>query len=679
MIRHYFKLAKRGLLKHKYYSVINVFGLVFGMLSALIISKYIGGSLQFDRFHEQKDRIYSITQEESIHGNSQKKSDATYSGVAELITQYPEVINATRYSYHVESLIITDGKSENTVSFFENKIFSVDSAFLKIFTFPLRYGNPQTALSRANSIVITSSASVRYFGNLNPIGKTLTVRTPWGQETTYEVTGVTEEIPGRSQFKFDFLLTHAQLDPKEFWLVPDCSTYLLLKGNTNTSELSDKLTGTLKEVPELKSTNRKLTVSLDSIADVQLLTTEYLLIAVGVFIVLISWVNYINQVIAQSYWRMKEIGVLRVMGATHVNLKQQFVVESSIICLTSLILIVIIYLNLEPFLQSFTNGHLLPLIEDPTMINFIFLSIFLGGVILASTIPTVILFSPNFGTTLQNAYNSKIGSIGLRQLLVVVQFSISTVLMISVFVISKQLDYMHSKEKGINMEDVLIVQAPIIRDTSWNVKRKTVEVFKEKCARQPFVLQVASSTTVPSEEYRQETYLSLQGNSAKSMVHQNGVDENFFDLYGVEFISGQNFIPEANWKNKNSIILNESAAKALGIVDFDKMINAKIVDHESNEVYDLVGIVNDYHQTSLKYKMRPVAFKFNVLRGHFSFKMKDEGLKNSDLEEKLNAIRQIWEQSYPDASFEYSFLEEKFAAQDREDHYFGKLFNYFTI
>jgi putative ABC transport system permease protein len=211
------------------------------------------------------------------------------------------------------------------------------------------------------------------------------------------------------------------------------------------------------------------------------------------------------------------------------------------------------------------------------------------------------------------------------------------------------------------------------------VKRKTLELFKEKCARQPFVLQVASSTTVPSEEYRQETYLSLQGNSAKSMVHQNGVDESFFGLYGVEFISGQNFIPEAKWKNKNSIILNESAAKALGIVDFDEMINAKIVDHESDEVYDLVGIVNDYHQTSLKYKMRPIAFKFNVMRGHFSLKMNGAGLTNFEFEENLNAIKQVWNQTYQDASFDYFFLKEKFAAQDREDHYFGKLFNYFTI
>jgi putative ABC transport system permease protein len=679
MILHYFKLAKRGLLKNKYYTFLNVFGLVFGMLSALVIAKYIGGSLQFDRYHVKKDRIYSITQEEFINGNPQKSSNATYWGVGELVNQYPEVIDITRYNYHIGSLIIAEGDSGNRVSFFENRIFSVDSGFLKIFTFPLRYGNLETALSGGKSIVITSSASQRYFGNLNPVGKTLTVRVPWGKETTYEVTGVVEDVPKQSQFKFDFLLSHTGSDPNEFWFVPDCSTFVLVKENANTSDLSRKLTATVNEVPQLKSTNRKVTISLHSIAEIQLSNSEYLLIAVGLFIVFISWVNYINQVIAQSYWRMKEIGVLRVMGATQLNLKKQFVVESSLICLTSLILIILVYLGMEPSLQSLTDGHLLPLVGDPTLINFIFLSMFVAGVILAAAIPALILFSPDFGKTLQNAYSSKIGGIALRQVLVIVQFSISTILMISVFVISNQLDYMERKDKGIDLEDVLIVQAPIIKDTTWNVKRKTVEVFKQKCAEQPFVVAVASSTSVPSEEYRQETYLSLQGNPAKSMVHQNGVDEQFFDLYAVQFLAGRNFIPDANWKNKCSIILNESAARALGIVDFDKMINAKIVDHESDEVYELVGIVKDYHQTSLKFKVRPIAFKFNVVRGHFSLKMKGKGSGEFKLDEKLSAIKQVWAQTYPDASFEYFFLDEKFAGQDREEHSFGELFNYFTI
>ena len=153
------------------------------MLSALAIAKYIGGSLQFDSFHLKKDRIYSITQEESINGNLQKKSNATYWGVGELISQYPEVISWTRYSQHVESLIIGDGEKGNRVSFIENKIFVADSSFLKIFTFPLIYGNPTTALSRVNSLVLTRSTSQKYFGNGNPIGKALTIRVPWGEES----------------------------------------------------------------------------------------------------------------------------------------------------------------------------------------------------------------------------------------------------------------------------------------------------------------------------------------------------------------------------------------------------------------------------------------------------------------------------------------------------------------
>lgn len=679
MIIHYLKLATRDLLKNKYYTCINVFGLVFGMLSALIIAKYIGGSLQFDSFHLLKDRIHYLTQQESTDGNEVKRSHSTYWGVGELLDQYPEVANATRYGYHVESMIIADGEAGHSVSFFENKIFSVDSGFFDIFTFPLINGDPSTALSRPNSIVLSRSASQRYFGDRNPVGKTLTLRAPWGWDTMYEITGVVSDIPPRSQFDFDFLLTQNPLAPEEFWYVPDYSTFLLLKEGVDTRSLSGKLTNALSAVPQLKSTNRKVVMEMESLAVVHLSTTEYLLLATGIFIILISWVNYINQVIAQSYWRMKEIGVLRVMGATRANLKAQFVVESALICLSSLIIVVVLYGAVEPFLQSLTDGHLLPLLHDPTPLNFVFLFIFLTGVVLAAAIPSVIFFSQNSGAVLRSNYTANIGGIGLRKVLVVVQFSISTILIVSVFVISGQLDYMTRKDKGMDMENVLIIQAPVVKDTSWNVKRKTVELFKNNCAELPFVTAVASSTSVPGEEYRWETYLSLEDNNTKSLVHQTGVDAHFLDLYHVTFLAGRNFNANAMWKNRNSVILNESAAGALGIVDYEKMINAKITDHESGEVYELAGIINDYHQTSLKYKMRPIAFKFNATRGHFSLKIGDDASTEEEWEDRVRAIKEIWARTYPDASFEYFFLDEKFAAQDRDDYYVGRLFNYFTI
>src|SRR5687768_17475610 len=195
MIRHYFKLAKRDLFKNKYYTFINVFGLTCGMLSVLIIAKYVGCSLQFDSFHLAKDRIYSVIQHESLNGNLQQDRNSTYWGVGQLINQFPEVISTSAYSHHVESVVIADSERGSKVSFVENRIFITDSSFLRIFTFPLINGDSKTALSKLNSIVLTKSASQRYFGSANPIGKTLTIRVAWGEETEYEVTGVMEDIP----------------------------------------------------------------------------------------------------------------------------------------------------------------------------------------------------------------------------------------------------------------------------------------------------------------------------------------------------------------------------------------------------------------------------------------------------------------------------------------------------
>lgn len=347
----------------------------------------------------------------------------------------------------------TEGEKADKVSFIENKIFAADSNFLKIFTFPLIYGDPETALSQANAIVLTQSTSKKYFGEADPIGKTLTIRVPWGAENNYEVRGVVADVPQKSKFRFNFLITPSPLHANDFWAFPAYSTYLLLKEKAAPAELSKKLTSTINQTAPLKSTNREVVVSLESFANTQLSGTEYLLVAVGLFILLISWVNYINQIIAQSYGRIKNVGILSIMGASRTNLKSQFLVESSLVCLISLALIISIYWSIEPFLQSFTNGHLLPLIGDSSLINFGFLAVFIIGIALAAAIPTVVLFSQNFTLALRNRYSAKVGSMGLRKALVAVQFSISMILIIGVFVITNQLEYMKDQDKGINMEN----------------------------------------------------------------------------------------------------------------------------------------------------------------------------------------------------------------------------------
>jgi len=674
MISHYFKLAKKVLIKNKYYTIINVFGLVCGMLSALIIAKYIGGSLHFDTFHVNKERIYALTHEESVDGNPLIKGSATYWEIGELINQYPEVISVTRYSYSVESLVKYEGENNNKVSFIENRIFAADANFLKIFTFPLIYGDPETALSKTNSVVLTKSVSQKYFGNANPIGKILTKRVSWGDETTLEVTGVVEDLPQNSRFRFEFLVHQSPLTTEFLWDVADYTTYALMKEKADPLELEKKLTRNVNEASPLKLTNRKILISLDSFANKQLSTVAYLLVIVGLFILIISWVNFINQSIAQSYGRFKEVGILRVMGASRTNLKTQFIFESGLVCLISLILIISIYLSLEPSLQSFTDGHLLPLIGDPTSINLIFLAIFVFGAVLVAAIPSVILFSKNLTPTLQKGVFGKMGSMRLRKVLVILQFSISVILMISIFVITDQLEYMNDKDKGINIENTIIVKSPMEKG-SWNSKAEKLKLFKEKCKELPFVLGITLSSTIPGAEYRWETFLSLDDQNEKTLVYLNAVDAHFLDFYDVKFIAGNDFIPHAPWKNRSSIILNESAVQALGFVDFDKMLNRKLVVDGDNQ-FELIGIVENFHKTSLKYEIRPMAFKINGGFGQFSLKI--QNLENQDLQRKISDIKNVWGRVYPDIPINYYFLEERFKSQDREDIYFAKLFNIFT-
>lgn len=680
MVFYYFKLARKNLIKNKYYTAINIIGLVFGMLSALIIAKYVGGSLQFDSFHSKKELIYSLNQKEFFEGNQRKERNSTYLGVADFLSQVPEATNFTKYYKHVESLVIAEQDNGNVISFTEGGIFISDPSFFKIFTFPFIQGSEKTALATTNSIVITRSTSERYFGNSFPVGKSMTIRTTWGEEKTYEVSGVIDDIPKLSRFKFDFLIIENELNTDEYWTVPDYSVYLLLKKNANPSLTGEKLTSILKDVPQLKSANKTVSISLESVADVPLSITDYLLLIVGIFIILISWINYINQIIAQSYWRIKEVGVLRIMGAARFDLIIQFVIESGLICLISLILIMAIYLGLEPSMQAFTNGHLLPLIGDPTSINLIIIAIFGVGTVITALVPTIVLLSQDFGASLGNIYNTKIGSVGLRKALVIFQFSVSTVLMISIFVISGQLEYLQAKDKGLDMENIIVVKAPMAKDTTFIAKRQILRLFKERCSELPIVVDVTSSTTVPGEEYRRETFLSFEDINTKKLVHQSGVDDHFFSLYNAKFVAGDDFISDALAKNRTSIILNESAAKALGISDYQKAVNAKIVDYEEPElVYNLIGIVKDFHQTSIKYEVKPMAFKFNNQRGHSSLKIRAAGSNGTEVAKGLASIKRIWKESYPDVAFEYFFLDEKFAAQDTENRHFGRFFKYFTI
>lgn len=680
MVSHYLRIARRIFQKYRYYTALNIIGLACGMFGALIIAKYVGASLQFDSFHVNRNHIYSVTQQESIGGGLQPERNSTYQGVAQIMEQFPEIRQTTTYSQHVEALVFTVDNDGERESFTENTIFISDSGFFRIFTYRFVEGMAETALSRPNSIVITESAAHKYFGNASAIGKTLSIRTSWGEERSYDVTGVIVDMPQLTRFRFQFLINRSPATTNELWDIPDYTTHVLVQEKADMAQLQKKARLRMREVPELRSANKEVQLMFRSIADARLTTTELLLSTLGIVICVICWANYLNQIIAQAYWRTKEIGVLRILGATKSSLRMQFAIESFLTGMIALLVVVTVYLVSENWLMTVTDGHLLPLIGDPTAVNSIFLLVFISGIALGATVPTLVLLRQNLEGTLRSAFAPSIGGVTIRKIFVVLQFSSSALLMLGTFIVSGQLKFMESKDKGMDLNHVLVVKAPIAKDTTWVAKRATLELFKQQSLDLPFVAEVASSTTVPSEEYRQETYLSIKGEDSKTLVHQNGVDENFFSLYRIEFAAGHDFIPDARAKNRESIILNESAARALGFAKADDAISRRLVDHEDPEMsYEVIGVVRNYHQTSLRYEVRPLAFKYNLFRGHCSMRIDADYLEKNKLNDMLSQLRNIWKKSYPDASFDYFLLDEKFRAQDQQDQYFGSLFNAFTM
>lgn len=680
MVVHYLRLALKTISKHKYYAVINVLGLVCGMLSMLIIGNYIAASLAFDNFHVKREQIHFVVLQESTPHNELAEIPATYQGVASMLDQFPEVTAVTRYNRHVEALVIAKAGDKDPESHVENRIFISDSAFFRIFTFSFTHGNSLTALSRQNTLVLTESAALKYFGSSDALGNIMTIRTSWGQETSYEVVGVVADVPPLSRFQFDFLIRTSEPHPDEMWHFPDHLVFALVRENADIVELEKKVTAQVGNVAELKSANKTVIVGLNSFAESSLTPTENLLLIVGVTIGIICWANYINQTIAQAFWRLKQISVQKVLGASKTNQATQFAAEALIICTTSLLFVFVIYISLENWLTLLTNGHLLSLTGSGHQINLMILSIFAAGASVATVAPTLVVFRQRLEQSLRSSFIPGVGGIAVRKLFVVIQFSITTLLVVGIFVIARQLEFLTTKEKGFNIENILVVKAPMAKDTTWRAKLKTLQLFKQEVAQLPFVTEVSSSTTVPGEEYRQETYLSLQGDEQKIMVHQNGVDENFFTLYGMSFVAGHDFIPDARAKNAESIILNESALNAIGFSAPEDAIHAKLIDHENPEVsYEVIGVVKDYHQTSLKYQIRPLAFKYNLFRGHCSIKLDESFIAQGNFDNTSTSLLQIWKKTYPDAAFDIFFLEERFRSQDEQDQQFGMIFKSFTI
>lgn len=686
MLRNYLKIALRSLLKNKVYSFLNIIGLAIAVVSSVIIFQYVLFEGSFDRFHSKADRIFRIRFDYYQNGEKDGSRASTYSAVGPALQQdYPEVESFARLMPFGEGTVLT----YNNQAHFEKKIFYAEASFLNIFSFPLVKGDVETALLKPNTIVISESAARRILGNEEPVGKIIQVFT--GQPTPMEIVGVFQDVPENSHIKFDFLVSYTTTYPwgwtQSDWGRLDIYTYILLSEGADFHELQAKLPAFIEkyEGKALRSTNSWEELYLQPLQDIHLhsdLSGElevngnykisFFLTIIAVFIMLIAWINYINISSANALDRAKEVGIRKVAGASHGHIALQFLFETIMINCMAIATAAILIFVAQPYLEVLAGKPLTLAVFGDVKVLVTLLAILLFGILLTGAYPVIALSSFAIANVLKGKLKRSPMALMFKRGLVVFQFTASVVLIISTIAVYQQIKHMQHQQLGIAIDQVLVVNAPQqISDSSFTAR---MEPFKNELRQLAQVSHVAASTAIPGEEVGRIQNFRIASKTAefKNLFRVIGIDDNFLPAYQSSFVAGRNFSGELTGP---SVIINEAALELLKLKDAQDAVGQKVLWQERNSVFEIIGVIRNYHQQSLKNDFAPTIFFYNPAAwGFFSIK-----LNNADLKSTIAHVGENWNNFYPGNPFTYFFLDDFFNRQYKEDWQFGRMVTVFSV
>jgi putative ABC transport system permease protein len=682
MIRNYFKITFRNLWKNRGFSFINIFGLATGIACSLLIFLFVTDELSYDRFHKDSDLVYRVVKD-FVNDDGSKIPDATTPAALAPAMQreMPEVASITRIRPNWgRNYLIKYGNKKIT----EEKLFGVDSSFFDVFTFPFVMGNSKAAFRDINSIVLTQAAAKKLFGSENPVGKTLSVDA-FGDMV---VSGVLKDVPSNAHFHFDLLVSFNKQpgtsSQNNNWHGYNDYTYVKVKQGTNIS-------GLVKKIQALNDRNVQKSFSIfyvQQIKDIHLTSNlkwelepngdkqyVYIFILIGLFIIIIAAINYMNLATAKASVRAKEIGVRKVAGALRESLINQFLVESVITCMIASFLAIGLAQMLLPIVNELI-GKQLRLFNDPKLLVYILAgTIFLG--IAAGFFPALYLSSFKPITVLKGFKLNEQGALSLRKVLVVVQFTISIVLIIGVLVISQQMHYIMSARLGLNTNQVATISNVGFLSSSDR------NAFKNELERLPGVQAVSASNGMLPGRFS-TTRVNVKGSKNEQQVNFISVNYNYLNLLNIEIKEGRGFSPKFQGdtltngipggpleQTIGSVILNETAVRDLGIkapaVGKQLLWSA---NKDTSYYLNIVGITKNFHFTSMRNEIKPFAFMVNPnAQGTFLVK-----LSGKNISPTLAQIENKWKTFSGERPFEYSFLDETFARLYQSESRFQKVF-----
>jgi len=701
------KISARSLLKNKSLSLINILGLSVGLASAILILLHVDYEYSYDKNWAKADEIYRISYTRYQNNQLSFKSARTLGGMAPVLKEkIPEVIGSTQMFKDV----VTVYNEDNQIA--DIQMYVTDSTFQSVFQLDYIDKKTDNPLIPLYASVISESAALSLFGTKDAVGKWFKVCQGW----RFCVTGVYRDIPSNSHITFDMLLSwqtynhyfqnwddasgselvknpNAYLQKKQMtswdYGYNGWYSYLLLQPGTNPKQIESKIAQIgVNYTQKITQNNGKAAFQLQPIKGIHLnshLENEIkangdrnsvlAMVFIALVILIIAWINFVNLTIVRAVEHAKSIGVRKMAGAMKQHLVYQFLTEAFITNLISVIIAIGLVFLLKNWFSTVGD---LPIVSSlGSIFTLILIGIILAGVLISGLYPALYLSSYKAIDLFKGIHGTVTNSFDLRKFLVVAQFSASIFLMAGVITVFKQLNYMKSRELGVNIEQTLVTFSPPTQ-IGRPQRMSKLNAYKEQIGQTMGVESITTSSILPGKEilWKKQNVrkVSDQPNTANVFSYAY-IDFDFIQTYNLQLLAGQGFSREENESN-NTIIVNESAMKQLGYVNPSSALNSFVMVEKTE--YRIIGILKDYHHESLKKEIKPIIFfygyKWMSDIGYYSIKV-----KLADLKKTISQIERIWKQTYPEDHFQYFFLDEEFNAQYKADQAFGRVFTLFTM
>lgn len=691
MLKNYFSIFLRNFKKSPGYVLINILGLALGMAVSILIFLFVQHELSYDKYHANADNIYRVSRSWTDQNGeiSLNLGHAAPPFAPLLKSDFGDKIQEAVRLLDFNPTVKSEGNT-----FTEERFFFADPEVFRVFSWEKIDGDLDKALTFPDGLVITQSTATRYFGNSDPLGKSLEVILG-DQKIQLQVRGVVEDVPDNSHFKFDML---ANMKPvEEFYGGLDqmmqnfgsnsFSTYLLLAVGQDHKELESQLPAFIDRhmspngegIPASRGTQLKLwpvkDIHLYSNLDSEMepnssIEYVYIYLAIALFILLIACINFMNLSTARSSKRAMEVGLRKVMGADKQLLIRQFMGESIFMTTVSLVLAILLVYLVLPIFSDFTDKELsLDFLENPSYLFWMILMVVVVGMI-SGSYPALFLSGFQPVRVMKGTY--KIGSAHekFRSVLVVGQFAISIILIVCVIVVINQLDYMKSKDLGFEKEDVAVLPA-------YSQLTDNYEIMRTRLLQHPGITEVSLASRIPSGRLLDSQGTKAEVNGELSPLNIRIADvhvsHTFVETFGMQLMAGRNFDLNLASDSTQAFILNETAVRAVGWSSPEEALD-KQVEYGNRRGY-VVGVLKDFHFESLHQPIVPIIFMVPDDR----FSRVTLKIDSDQREEVLAYLEQEWIAMRPDSPVDFTFIEDQFIKQYEAEERIGTIFGFFAM